>query len=183
MDALVSLQTQTGSAELCVAVGSLELRFCDISRECSLASFIGYCHESVRAVVLETGGNSGGRWAPFTSVTVCSLKFFQLDAPPLKVPLHSVLVTRASSPYSSWRGMRGSSILMICPTHRSWALMSKVWMLIHCARSRTSRFVMRSCQRMPKMERRHACERSLVVWHAFGTVSKSRIHPAERSRL
>ena len=57
----MSLQTQTGSAELCVAVGALELRFCDISRECSLASFIGCCHESVRAVVLETGGNSGGR--------------------------------------------------------------------------------------------------------------------------
>ena len=57
----MALQTQSGSAELCVAGGALELRFCDIIRECSLASFIGCCHESVRVVVLETGGSSEGR--------------------------------------------------------------------------------------------------------------------------
>ena len=57
----MALQTQSGSEELCVAGGALELRFCDTSRECSLASFIGCCHASVRAFVLETDGNSEGR--------------------------------------------------------------------------------------------------------------------------
>jgi len=61
MDSLVALQTHSGSAESCVAGGALELRFCDISRECSFASFIGCCHESVTAVVFETGGSSEGR--------------------------------------------------------------------------------------------------------------------------
>ena len=42
----MALQTQSGSAES-GAGGTLELRCCDISRECSLASFIGSCHESV----------------------------------------------------------------------------------------------------------------------------------------
>ena len=40
MDSLVALQTQSGSAES-GAGGTLELRCCDISRECSLASLIG----------------------------------------------------------------------------------------------------------------------------------------------
>ena len=57
----MALQTQSGSAESCVAGGALELLCCNISRECSLASFIGCCHESVTAVVLETGGSSEGR--------------------------------------------------------------------------------------------------------------------------
>ena len=42
----MALQTQSGSAES-GAGGTLELRCCDISRECSLASFIGSYHESV----------------------------------------------------------------------------------------------------------------------------------------
>ena len=57
----MALQTQSGSAESCVAGGALELLCCNIRRECSLASFIGCCHESVTAVVLETGGSSEGR--------------------------------------------------------------------------------------------------------------------------
>ena len=140
-DSLVALQTQSGSAESGEG-GTLELRCCDISSDCSLASFIGCCHESVtRSSSKLVGAVRVGEHHWLLSLSEAS-SFF------------SVLVTRTSSPYSSWRGMRGSSILMICPTHRSWALMSKVSMLVHSARSRTSRFVVRSCQHIPSMERR-----------------------------
>ena len=57
---LVALQTQSGSAES-EASGALEIRCCDVSRECSLASFIG-CHKSLTAVVLETGGGCVGQY-------------------------------------------------------------------------------------------------------------------------
>ena len=57
MDSLEALQTQSGSAEP-GSGGALELRCFDISRGCSVASFIG-CHDTLlclTSVVLETGG-------------------------------------------------------------------------------------------------------------------------------
>ena len=56
----MAVQTQSGSAES-GAGGALELRCCDVSRECSLVSFIGCCRESLTAIVLKTGGSCEGR--------------------------------------------------------------------------------------------------------------------------
>ena len=72
-------------------VGVMDLRCCDFSRGCSVASFIG-CHESLTAFVLETGGGCVGHRASVTLVNSCSLKFFRLDVAPRKVHLESVLV-------------------------------------------------------------------------------------------
>ena len=97
-----------------------------------------------------------------TSVNVCSLKFFQLDAALLKVSLPSVLVPLARAALLSLASLKISmqqlarharivhSDDMSHPTQLS--LMSKASMPIHSARSRTSRFVIQSCQRMPSME-------------------------------
>ena len=43
MNSLVALQAQSGSTESGTGE-ALELRFCDVSRTCSVASFVG-CHE------------------------------------------------------------------------------------------------------------------------------------------
>ena len=55
----MALQTQSESAES-VTGGALELRCYDVSRGCSVATFIGG-HESLTVVVLETGGGYVGQ--------------------------------------------------------------------------------------------------------------------------
>ena len=59
MDSQVALQTQSGSAESGTG-GALELRCFDVSRGCSMATFVGG-YESLTAVVLETGGGCVGQ--------------------------------------------------------------------------------------------------------------------------
>ena len=61
MNSQVALQTQSGSADSGTG-GALELRCRDVSRGCSVATFM-YCHESLTTVVLKTGGSLTGRWA------------------------------------------------------------------------------------------------------------------------
>ena len=104
-----------------------------------------------------------GQW-PLTSVTVCSLKFFQLDAALLKVSLPSVLVPLAWAALLSLVSLKISmqqltrharivhSDEMSHPSQLG--LMSKASMPVHSARSKTSRFVIRSCQHISSMERR-----------------------------
>jgi len=89
-----------------------------------------------------------------TSVTVCSLKFFQLDAALLKVSLPSVLVplARAALPFLAslkiyMQQLTGHARIvhsddMLHPSQLS--LISKASMPIHSARSRTCRFVIQS---------------------------------------
>jgi len=148
MDSLVALQTQSGRAKSRTG-GALELHYCDISRGCSAVSFIGY-NKSLMVVILESVGGCVGQWAPVTSVTGYSLKFFRLAAHttegfPSQCPCAACVgkpcffLPASSSPYNSWQGMRWSSILMTFPTHHSWALMSMTSMLVHPAWSRTSR--------------------------------------------
>ena len=55
----MALQTQSGSAESATG-GALELHCFDVSRGCSVAMFIG-SHESLTAVILETGGDCVGQ--------------------------------------------------------------------------------------------------------------------------
>ena len=58
MNSQVALQTQSGSAES-GAGGALELRYCDVSRGCSVATFIR-CQESLMAFVPKTDGGCVG---------------------------------------------------------------------------------------------------------------------------
>ena len=165
-------------------VGVLDLRCCDFSRGCSVASFIG-CHESLTAFVLETGAGCVGHWAPVTLVTSSSLKFFRLDVAPPKVHLDSVLVPLPRAVFLSLAGpklsiqqLRGHAMVVqpdARPTHRSWALMSMGSILVQSSRSRTFAFVIRSWQRRPSREwkaRMWKCSSRLTY--------KSRIHTGER---
>ena len=58
MNSQMALQAQSGSAESGTGA-ALELRCCDVSRGCSVATFIR-CQESLAAVVLKTGGGCVG---------------------------------------------------------------------------------------------------------------------------
>ena len=93
------------------------------------------------------------------------------------------LLLASRSPCSSWRGMRRSSILMTCHIHRSWAW----WVRPQCQYTLHGPgplglwySLANACQ---VWNGGHASESSPAVWHPFGTVSKSRIHTAQRSRL
>ena len=53
------LQTQSGRAESGTG-GALELHYCDVSRGCSVVSFIG-CNKSLTVVILEIVGGCVGQ--------------------------------------------------------------------------------------------------------------------------
>ena len=55
----MALQTQSGRAESATG-GALELHYCDVSRGCSVMSFIG-CNKSLTVVILEIVGGCVGQ--------------------------------------------------------------------------------------------------------------------------
>ena len=55
----MALQTQSGRAKSRTG-GALELHYCDISRGCSVVSFIGY-DKSITVVILESVGGCVGQ--------------------------------------------------------------------------------------------------------------------------
>ena len=55
----MTLQTQSGRAESGTG-GALELHYCDVSRGCSVMSFIG-CNKSLTVVILEIVGGCVGQ--------------------------------------------------------------------------------------------------------------------------
>ena len=59
MDSLVALQTQSRRAESGTG-GALELHYCDVSRGCSVVSFIG-CNKSLMVVILKIVGGCVGQ--------------------------------------------------------------------------------------------------------------------------
>ena len=59
-----------------------------------------------------------------------------------------------SSPYSSCFGNLVSCIRITCPVHRSWAFKIMASMLVVSALSKTFKLVIRSCQRMPRIDLR-----------------------------
>ena len=59
MNSLVALQTQSGRAESGTG-GALELHYCDVSRGCSVVSFVG-CNKSLTVVILEIVGGCVGQ--------------------------------------------------------------------------------------------------------------------------
>ena len=93
------------------------------------------------------------------------------------------LLPASRSPCSSWRGMRGLSILMTCHIQRSWAW----WVRPQCRYTLYGPGPLGLWYSLANVcqvwNGGHASESSPAVWHAFGTVSKTRIHTAERSRL
>ena len=74
----MALQTQSGREESGTG-GALKLHYCDVSKGCSVVSFIG-SDESLMVIILEIVGDRVVQRAPVTSVTGCSLKFFRLVA-------------------------------------------------------------------------------------------------------
>ena len=161
MDSLVALQTQSGRAKSRTG-GALELHYCDISKGCSAVSLIGYVTlwrwSSLK--LLEAVSVSERPW--LLSLATASSSFGWLPTP-LKVFLHSVLVLLAWATLLFLAGLKLSiqqltgHAMIVHPddiSHPSQLVMSMASMLVCFAWSRTWRFVIWYCQRMPSMERR-----------------------------
>ena len=184
MDSLVALQTQSGRAESGTG-GALKLHYCDVSKGCSVVSFIG-SDESLTVIILEIVGDCGSESAS----DFCH--WLQPQVLSAGCPHHwrfsfavSLYCLLGQPAFSCWAQALHTTVDRACDDHPSWWHFPPIaagpwwvwpqsWYTLHCPGPWGLWYGPAS--RCQLWNGGHTYESSPGSWYACGTVSKSHNH-------